>query len=168
MLSERMEKELNLQINREAASAYLYFSTSAYFEYENLKGFAHWMLMQAQEELFHVKRFFDYVNDRGGRVQLSKLSGPTVEWKSTLEAMEDAYKHEVFISKHINDLVGIALEEKDFSTHAFLQWFVNEQIEEEATADEVVQKLRMIGDDRSGLFMFDQELGKRTLAEAPE
>lgn len=163
MLTKRMQDELNKQINRELFSAYLYMALSAHFENENLKGFAHWMLGQSQEELVHAKKIYDYVFDRGGRVHLEAIEKPQKEWPSLVAAMEEAYNHEVEVSEDIGNLVRISMEENDYSTHTFLQWFVNEQIEEEATADEKLQKLKLVGDDRSGLFMLDHELSQRSL-----
>ena len=161
MLGEKVETALNEQINWELYSGYLYLSMSAYFLSINLNGFASWMRVQAQEEATHAMKFFDFINERSGRVNLLETKAPQKEWESPLAAFEDAYEHECFVSSRINDLVNLSLDEKDHASNNFLQWFVSEQVEEEASVDEVVQKLKIIGDDGGGLFMLDQELGKR-------
>ena len=164
MLTEKMQAALNEQINAEFYSSYLYLSMSAYFESINLGGFANWMKVQAEEELLHGMKFYDFVNERGGRVTLGAIDAPQTEWDSPLAAFEAVYKHEQKVTGLINDLVNLAIEEKDHATNIFLQWFVTEQVEEEAGADEVVQKLKLMGDARGGMFMFDRELGQRTFA----
>ncbi len=161
MLSERMLNALNRQVNAELYSAYLYLSMAAYFESINLKGFANWMKVQAQEELSHAMKFFDYINERGGRVKLEAIEKPPNEWDSPLHAFEATYEHEQKVTKMINDLVNMAMEEKDHATYNMLQWFVAEQVEEEASADEIRQQLRLIGEDGRGILMLDRELGKR-------
>ena len=161
MLSERMLNALNRQVNAELYSAYLYLSMAAYFESINLKGFANWMKIQAQEELSHAMKFFDYINERGGRVKLEAIEKPPNEWDSPLHAFEATYEHEQKVTKMINDLVNMAMEEKDHATYNMLQWFVAEQVEEEASADEIRQQLRLIGEDGRGILMLDRELGKR-------
>ncbi len=167
MLTEKLEKELNKQINKELYSAYLYTSMGAYFVSENLTGFAHWMHMQAQEELSHAQKLYDFINERSGRVILEQISRPPTEWGSSLETFEDALKHENFITGSINDLVNIALEEKDHATHIFLQWFVTEQVEEEASVMDIINKLKLMKDAPGAIFMLDRELGQRQLnAEA--
>ena len=162
MLSERMMKALNKQLNAELYSAYLYLSMAAYFESKNLKGFANWMRVQAQEELMHAMKFFDYINERGGRVYLEAIEKPPTEWKSPLDVFEATYEHEVKVTSMINDLVNMAMEEKDHATYNMLQWFVAEQVEEEASADEIRQQLRMIKEDGRGIMMLDRELKQRT------
>jgi ferritin len=161
MLHEKIQAALNKQLNAELYSSYLYLSMSAYFQSINLPGFATWMRVQAQEELVHAMKFYDFVNERGGRVALQPVEGPPTEWSSPLDAFENAYKHEQKVTGLINDLVNLALGERDHATNIFLQWFVTEQVEEEASADEVVQRLRLMGDDGGGLFMLDREMGQR-------
>lgn len=161
MLKDNVLEKLNEQLKFELASAYVYFSMAAYFESISLKGFANWMAVQAQEELSHVVRIFNYVNDKGARVRTYALDAPKNDWGSPLDAIQDAYGHECMISEKINECVTLALEENDHSTNTFLQWFVAEQVEEEANADDLVQKLKLIGDNSSGLFLLDQELQKR-------
>lgn len=164
MLTEKMLKELNKQINAELYSAYIYLSMSAYFQSTNLGGFANWMRVQATEELTHAMKIYDYVNERGSRVVLQPIEQPPSEWKSPLAVFEEAYKHEQKVTGMINDLTNLAISEKDHATEIFLQWFVSEQVEEEASADEIVQKLKLVGDVGGGIFMIDRELAKRTFA----
>jgi len=161
MIKNEIQDALNEQINEELYSAYIYQAMAAYFEAINLKGASNWMNIQAQEELSHVMRFYNYLFERGGRVHLKAVNEPPADWESPLHVFEAAYNHEVHITGRINALVSLALEHHDHATHNMLQWFVGEQVEEEATADEVVQKLKLVGNDGSGLFMIDQELGTR-------
>jgi ferritin len=161
MISKKMEKALNDQINAELYSAYLYLSMSAYFEAGNLPGFAKWMRIQWQEEVMHALKIYDYVNERGGRVILKSIDGPPAKWKSPLDVFQATYKHEQVVTGRINGLVTQAVAEKDHATNAFLQWFVTEQVEEEKSADEIVQKLKRISDAPGGLYMLDKELGQR-------
>jgi ferritin len=134
---------------------------SAYFESINLKGFASWMRVQTQEELVHAMKFYDYLIERGGKVVLSSIESPPTEWPSPLAIFENAYQHEQKVTGLINDLVDLAIAEKDHATNIILQWFVSEQVEEEASADEVVQKIKLMGDARGGIFMLDRELAQR-------
>lgn len=163
MLNKTILNKMNAQITAELESAYLYFSMMSYFESISLKGFAHWMKLQAQEELGHAMRIFSYVNDKSMRVKTGPIGAPKNEWDSPLDAIEDFYTHECAVSEMINECVTLAIKENDHSTNTFLQWFVSEQVEEEASADEVVQKLKLIGDNSSGLFLLDTELSKRAL-----
>lgn len=161
MLNGKMEKALNAQINAELYSAYLYLAMEAYLAPEGLPGFATWMRMQTQEEMFHAMKIYDFVTERGGRVTLAAIGQPPTKWKSPLNVFENVLAHEQKVTGLINGLVDLALAEKDHATHIFLQWFVTEQVEEEASAGEVLQKLRLIGKDASGLFGLDRELGQR-------
>lgn len=161
MLSEKMNGELNKQINAEMFSSYLYLSMSGWFESKGLSGFANWMRVQAKEETFHGEKIYDYVYERGGKVLLGAIDQPESNWDNPLAIFEEALKHEEMISGMINDLVNVALEEKDHATNNFLQWFVAEQVEEEASACAVVDRLKLIGDDSAGLFALDLEMGKR-------
>ncbi len=167
MIDEKMQEALNKQLNAELYSSYLYLSMSAYFQSVNLDGFANWMRVQAQEELMHAMKFYDYVNERGGRVVLHPVEGPPSEWDSPLAAFENVYRHEQKVTGMINKLVDLAVEARDHATNNFLQWFVSEQVEEEASADEVAQKLKLVGDDASGLFMIDRELRQRVFVKPP-
>lgn len=162
MLKENVEKALNEQINAELYSAYLYQAMGAYFEEKSLSGFAHWMDMQAVEEMEHARKIYDFVNERGGRVILAGIEKPKNEWESPLEAFEDSLAHEEKITAMINDLVGLADQENDYATRSFLQWFVDEQVEEEDSVGEIVDKLNLLSDSPRGLFMMDQNLGSRT------
>lgn len=168
MFSEKMEAALNEQINAELYSSYLYLSMAAYFHEINLAGFAHWMEAQALEEQTHAMKFYHFVNERGGRVALTAIDGPPTRWESPLAVLEAVYAHEQKVSGLINELVNLAMAERDHATNNFLQWFVSEQVEEEASADEVVQKLKLMGEAKGALFMLDQELGQRTVTIPPE
>jgi ferritin len=156
-----MEKAINDQINAELYSSYLYLSMAAHFESVNLPGFAKWMRVQAQEENGHAMKLFDYVVERGGRVTLAAIDAPPASWTSPLNAFEDVYAHEQKVTGLISGLMDLAIELKDHATSSFLKWFVDEQVEEEASADRVVQLLKMIGDAGHGIVMLDAQLGKR-------
>ncbi len=162
MLSTKVQDAFNKQINAELYSSYLYLSMAAYFESKDLKGMAHWMNIQANEEKAHAMRFYDFINDRSGRVTLAQIDAPKNEWKSPLEAFEDAYKHEIKITGMINELFTLVAIEKDGAGHDFLEWFCREQVEEEANAQLIVAQLKRVGDNGVGLYLLDQELGKRT------
>lgn len=161
MLKESVEDALNEQINAELYSSYLYFSMAAYYEDEGLPGFASWMRAQADEEHAHAMRIYDFVIDRDGRVTLDGIDSPPTDWSNPAGAFEAAYEHEVEITEMIDDLVALAREENDNATENMLQWFVAEQVEEEATAQAILDKLKYVGDDGPGLLMVDQELGQR-------
>lgn len=163
MINEKMLAALNKQINWEMYSSYFYLSMSSYFESVGLKGCANWMRVQAQEELFHAVKFYDYIISRGGRVTLLTIDAPPAQWPSALKVFEDVYAHEQKVTGLINALVDLALAEKDHATFNMLQWFVTEQVEEEENADAIVQKLRMISGEKGVglLYMLDRELGQR-------
>lgn len=161
MIGKKMQDALNKQINEEMFSSYLYLSMSADFQSKNLSGAAAWMAVQAQEETSHAMKFFHYIIERGGEVELLAIEKPQKSWKTPLEAFKDAEKHEQHITKCINQLVDLAVKEKDYATQNLLQWFVNEQVEEEASVGEIVAKLEMVSESRNGLYMMDKELGKR-------
>lgn len=161
MLSKKMLDALNDQINAELYSAYLYLSMSAWSESCNLKGFAKWFKVQWQEEVQHAMKFFDYIGDRRGQAQLKAIDNPPASWASPLAAFEATLEHEQSVTARIGKLVELAQADKDFATQNFLQWFVNEQVEEEAAADEIVQQLKMIGPSTGSLFYIDRHLGKR-------
>jgi len=166
-VNKKIEKALNKQINAELYSSYLYYSMSAYFHTLNLEGMASWMKVQTQEEMVHANMFNDYVLERGGTINLTTIDGPKTKWDSPLAAFEDAYAHEKKVTSLINNLVDIALQESDHATNAFLQWFVSEQVEEEAAADSIVQKLKLVGKNGSGIFMIDQQLQQRSFTAPP-
>ncbi len=161
MISKAMEKSINEQINAELFSFYLYLAMSTHFQQANFGGFAKWMRAQAQEEMAHAMKFVDYVHDRGGAVTLAAIEQPKGEWPSVLAAFEAAYAHEKSITKRINTLMDQAIAAKDHATANFLQWFVKEQVEEEATLDPIVTRLQAIGEGHGGLYFLDHELGKR-------
>uniref|UniRef100_A0A7J2TJ55 Ferritin n=1 Tax=Archaeoglobus fulgidus TaxID=2234 RepID=A0A7J2TJ55_ARCFL len=167
-ISEKLVGELNFQLNREIYSAYLYLSMSAYFESLGLRGFANWMRVQWQEELMHAMRFFDYIVSRGGRVELYAIEAPPKEWKSPLDAFEFALAHEKEVTKRISNLVDLAIGERDHATFNMLQWFVNEQVEEEQSFEEVVTKLKLAGNDTRAILFLDSELGKRRMGAEDE
>ena len=160
-MDPKINDALNGQIKEEFYSSYLYLSMAAYLESLGLKGFAHWMEMQAKEELGHAMKIYKFVVDRGGRVRLFDIQQPPVEWESPLNAFEEALKHEQYITSKINGLMSLAREAGDYATEIFLQWFVTEQIEEEASVGEIVEKLKLVKDSPNGLFMIDRELGMR-------
>jgi len=161
MISKKMEQALNEQVNAEMYSAYLYLSMESFFKSLNLNGFATWMRAQTQEEMMHAMKIYDFIIERGGRVLLKSIEGPQTKWDSPLAVFEAVSKHEQKVTSLINNLVDLAIEEKDHATNSFLQWFVNEQVEEEASADEVVQQLKMMENAPGGMFMLDRELGQR-------
>jgi ferritin len=161
MLGKKIENAINKQINAELWSAYLYLSMSAHFESINLGGFANWMRVQAQEELGHAMKFYHHVIERRGRVTVTAIAAPSISWKSPLNAFEDAFKHEQKVTGMINDLANMAVGEKDHATANMLQWFIDEQVEEESSTDAIVQKLKMIGTNTGGLYMLDHELAQR-------
>ena len=167
MLNEDVNKALNDQINAEIYSSYLYLAMSAHCYTKELSGMAGWFKIQAQEELVHVAKFFNYINERGGKVVLSAVDAPNQEWDTPLAVFEEALGHEQHVSSLINNLVEVAVGAKDRMTENFLQWFVAEQVEEEASFSEIVGQLRMVGGSGSGLYMIDRELVKRVFALEP-
>lgn len=161
MLNDRMEKALNDQINAEFYSAYLYLAMAAHFEDQGLQGLANWMHIQYQEESTHAMKFYRYVVDRGGRVTLEAVGKPEATWASPLAAFEAVLAHERHVTGLINKLADLSTELKDYATRTMLDWFITEQVEEEATAETIINKLRLLGETGPGLFMLDQELGQR-------
>jgi ferritin len=161
MISGKIQDAFNNQINAETYSAYLYLSMAAYFESVNLKGAANWMRCQVQEELVHAMKFYNFIHERNGTVELTAIDGPPTRWDSPLHAFQEANSHEQKVTALINNLVDLAIEERDHAANAFLQWFVTEQVEEESSTDAVVQRLKLAGKEGSGLFMVDQELATR-------
>ena len=161
MLGEKMLDALNKQVNNEMYSAYLYMSMSAYSTYIGLKGFANWFMVQYQEEMVHAMKIYNYTNDQGGQVKLMAIVQPPTEFASPRDMFVKTLEHEKFITKCINDLVDLAMEEKDHATNIFLQWFVTEQIEEEANDNEVISKFKLVGESGNALLMIDKELAAR-------
>ena len=168
MISKKMAEALNNQVNAEFYSSYLYLQMAAYFAGKNFTGMESWMRLQAAEEYAHAMKFFDYLIEVGADVTLAAIDQPETEWSTQLAVFEAAHKHELHITKLINDLVDVALSEKDHATNIFLQWFVTEQVEEVSTVEEIIQKFKLIGDNNAGLYMLDMELGKRSPQAAAE
>ncbi len=161
MLKVKIEKAINKQINAEIWSGYLYLSMSSYLESIGLSGFANWMWIQSREEMSHAMRLYQHVIERGGRVILEAIDKVPTEWKSALHVFEETSKHEQKVTGLIENLVDISEKEKDRAAYNMLQWFIDEQVEEEASADEMVQKLKLIGENGNGIFMLDRELSQR-------
>jgi ferritin len=161
MLSKKIQDAINEQINSEFYSSYLYLSMSAYCEPANMKGFAHWMMLQSKEEWGHGMKFFDYVSDRGGRVMLRTIDKPPAEFKSPLDVFQKVLSHEQEVTAKIHRLYELAVKEDDYATQVALQWFITEQVEEEKNAGEIVDQLKMIGDHKPSLMMLDKQLGAR-------
>ncbi|NDV24011.1 ferritin [Desulfovibrio sp. JC022] len=161
MSNKVLEKALNEQLNAEMYSAYLYLSMSAYFSDIGLDGFATWMRVQAKEEQFHAMKFYDYINERGGRVLLTAIEAPKTEWDSPLACIEAVLEHEKHVTSLINNLVNLAIDERDHATNIFLQWFVTEQVEEEDSVNAVLNKLRLLNGEGNGMFILDKELSTR-------
>jgi ferritin len=161
MIGKKLEKAINEQINKEFFSEYLYLSMAAYFEAQNLDGFGNWFHVQTQEEHFHAMKLYAYLIDRGGEVELGALAKPEKDFGSPLQAFEAALKHEQFITKSIGEVMDLAIKENDHSLKSFLQWYVDEQVEEEANAEKLIAKLKLIGDDGNGLLNQDTELAAR-------
>ena len=160
-LSKKMQDALNEQIKEEMASAYIYLSMAAYCESINLSGFAGWMQAQSSEEMAHAMKFYGYIHERGGRVVFKALEQPPVEFAGPVDVFEKTLAHEQYITGRIHKLYAMATEEKDYASLGLLQWFVNEQVEEESTAGEILDMLKMTGDKGQGLFMLDRHLGSR-------
>ncbi len=161
MISDKMTKALNGQINRELYSAYLYLSMSAYSSYKGLAGAANWCYVQAKEEMFHVQKLFDYLNDHGSCVVLDAVDKPPTEFGTLPETFEAVLKHEQSVTACINELTGVATGEGDHATETFLQWFVTEQTEEEKSAKDILDRLRLAGDTGPAVLMIDSELAAR-------
>ena len=161
MLKKKMLKGMNDQINAEMFSSYLYLSMENYFQSISLGGFAAWMRAQAQEEMMHAMKFYDFIHERGGKVSLEAIAKPETNWESPLAAFEAVLAHEQHVTSLINDLVDLAIGEKDHATNIFLQWFVSEQVEEEASVADVIAKLKLVDQTPGGAFMLDKDLATR-------
>ena len=162
MIKQRVADAINQQINAELYSAYLYLSMAAYFEEENLSGFANWMRIQFEEEQFHGLKLFNYLNERGGRVTLEAIEKPKTEWESITAVFEETLEHERHVTSLINNLMDIALEESDHATASFLRWYIDEQVEEEAAAESILTQLKFIGGQGNAILMLDREFATRT------
>ncbi|MCF1190149.1 ferritin [Mangrovimonas sp. AS39] len=166
MLTKNIEKALNNQIKIEAESSQIYLAMACWAEVKGLEGVAGFMYKQSDEEREHMLKLVRFVNERGGHAQISALKAPNVTFNSFKEMFEKLFEHEVFVSESINELVHITLQEKDYSTHNFLQWYVSEQIEEEAMARTILDKINMIGNDKGGLYLFDRDIQQLTVSSA--
>lgn len=166
MISEKMQAELNEQVNKEFYSAYMYLAMSAYCNTIGLPGFAHWMRMQFEEESLHVTKMYDYILDQGGAVHLKAIEEPAKEYGTPVDIFQATLEHEQFVTGLIHKLMDLAIQERDYATQTFLQWYVTEQVEEESNVNDILAPLRMVGDDKGGLMMIDQQLAQR-LAPAP-
>ena len=161
MINQKMEQAINDQIQKELYSSYLYLAMSAYSETQNLKGFAHWLKLQHDEEKEHAMKLVDYLLERGGKVAYQALEAPPAEFGTPIEVFEQVLAHELYITDSIHKLYELAVAEKDIAAQIFLQWFVTEQVEEEANVTEVLEKLKMIGDKSSGILYMDKAMAKR-------
>jgi ferritin len=166
MVSKNIEKALNEQIRVEAESAQIYLSMACWAEVKGLEGVANFMFGQSQEERDHMLKLIKFVNERGGHAHISELKAPNATFKSFQEMFEKLLEHEVYVSESINELVHISLQEKDYATHNFLQWYVAEQIEEEAMARNILDKINLIGNDKGGLYLFDRDIEQLTVSSA--
>lgn len=168
MLTKRMEKELNAQINAEYWSAYFYLSMSAYLDNKGLAGAASWFRVQYQEEISHALKFFDYIVERGGRVNLMPIPEVPKEWNGIIDIFEETLKHEQKVTTLINNLMDIAIEERDHAAKSFLQWYVDEQVEEESGVQTIIDQLKMVEGKGNGLFMIDKDLRQRTFIDSTQ
>jgi len=168
MLSKTIETALNNQIRIEAESSQVYLAMAVWAEVKGLEGISNFMYDQSDEEREHMLKLVKFVNERGGHAHVSELNAPNVAFNSYKEMFEKLLAHEIFVSESINELVHISLQEKDYATHNFLQWYVAEQIEEEATARTILDKVNMIGDDRGGLYLFDRDIQQLTVSSAAQ
>ncbi|MGY0390953.1 ferritin [Bizionia sp. KMM 8389] len=166
MVSKKIENVLNEQIRVEAESSQIYLAMACWAEVKGLEGVANFMYSQSQEERDHMLKLIKFVNERGGHAHVSELKAPNVTFESFQEMFEKLYEHEVFVSESINELVHISLQEKDYATHNFLQWYVSEQIEEEAMARTILDKINLIGNDKGGLYLFDRDIEQLTINSA--
>lgn len=165
MLNKKIEDALNEQIKKETYSAYLYQSLSAHATFIGLNGSANWFQIQVQEEISHAQKIYNYINERGGKVKLKAIEQPPFEFENITIMFEETLKHEEFITKSINELMDLAIAEKDHASQIFLQWFITEQIEEEDNVNEILNSLKLIGDSGNGLRMFDKELATRVFVQ---
>jgi ferritin len=163
MIKDNVRDALNAQMNREFFSSYLYLAMAGYFESVSLRGFAKWMLIQAQEEHAHGMKFYGYLVDQGARISLAAIEAPPPDWTNPLDAFEHTLGHEQKVTARIHDLMELAMSEMDHATAGFLQWFVKEQVEEEARATEIVFKMKLASAEKGAvlLYLLDHELGKR-------
>ena len=168
MLTKRIEDELNAQINAEYWSAYFYLSMSAYLGNEGLADASSWFRVQYQEEISHALKFFDYIIERGGKVDLMPIPEVQSEWNGIIDIFEETLKHEQKVTSLINNLMDIAIEEKDHAAKSFLQWYVDEQVEEESGVQTILDQLKMVEGRGNGLFMIDKDLGQRSFIDSTQ
>ncbi|MBN2280531.1 MAG: ferritin [Candidatus Marinimicrobia bacterium] len=161
MLKPKIEKAINEQINKELYSAYLYQAMSAHAANIGLEGIANWMDIQAQEEMTHARKFYDYILEQGGKIELVAIEKPDSDYQTVKDMFEKTLAHEKLVTASIHDLVYLAREERDYATEIFLSWFVTEQVEEESNVNAILDKLKLIGDGGNGLFMIDKDLSTR-------
>jgi ferritin len=161
MISKVMQDAINEQINKELYSSYIYLSMAAYFEAESLPGFGNWLRIQAVEENEHAMKLYDYLLERGGKVELKAIAAPKADWGSALEAVEQVLEHEQFVTKSIHDLYELAVKEKDYPTQVMLHWFIEEQVEEEASATAILDSMKRIESHQTAILMLDHRLSKR-------
>jgi len=166
MLSKNIEAALNKQIRIEAESSQVYLSMACWAENQGLEGVAQFMYKQSDEERMHMLKLVKYVNERGGHAVVTDLKAPKTKFGTMKEMFEELYNHELFVSNSINELVHVTFEEKDYATHNFLQWYVAEQIEEEAQAKTILDKINLIGDDKGGLYLFDRDIQQITVSSS--
>jgi len=166
MISKNIEKALNGQIRIEAESSQIYLAMACWAEVKGLEGVAKFMYKQSDEERVHMLKLVKFINERGGHAKISELKAPNLTFESFQDMFKELYKHEVFVSESINELVHITLQEKDYATHNFLQWYVSEQIEEEAVARTILDKINLIGNDKGGLYLFDRDIDQLTVNSA--
>lgn len=167
-ISKKMEDAINKQVNAELYSAYLYLGMSANCTEMNLKGMANWLYVQAQEEMTHAMKFYRFILERNGHMNLPAIEGVPSDWKSPLQMFEVAYEHEQKVTGMINNLADIAISERDHATASMLNWFVDEQVEEEANSSEIAGRLKLIGESKDGLFMLDKELSTRVFVDSTQ
>jgi ferritin len=165
MINEKVGNILNEQVNKEIYSSYLYLSMSAYFSDLGLLGFANWMRIQAQEEMAHAMLIYNFLIDRGEKVVLKSVNAPPNAWNNPLNVMEEVLKHEIYVTGLINNVVNVAEEVKDRATMSYMNWFVDEQVEEEANATDIISKLKLIGEDKSALYLLDKDLAARVFVQ---
>ncbi len=161
MVSKPVQDAMNEQIKNELYSAYLYLSMAAHFESTNLPGFAHWMKIQASEEVKHAMKFFEYIYERGGKVTLKAIEQPPATFKTPLDSFTTAYKHEQKVTAMIHKLYELTLKENDYPSQVMLQWFIKEQVEEEKSAESIIEQLKMAGDSSAALLMADRQFAER-------
>lgn len=161
MIKKVVEEAINQQIVREMYSSNLYLAMAGYYHTINLNGFANWMRVQAQEEMTHALKLFDYLLDRGGHAKIGAINEPQSSWDNVLHAFEASYHHEQLVTQWVNDLADLAIKEGDHATHILMQWFITEQVEEEANVSDIVSRLKLAGDNSGSLFMLDNELKSR-------